>query len=139
MENVEASNLIELIENLDGEQRIFVPLDKEFCRHLKYLTYKKQAYINAMNSFLTSNLEIVNEIGYEKIIEDLTETIRDEFDTGYEMAVHLLGEELVSILRNPNTRQIYFYDLDLQRMVITTGARRLPCPCNECDSGSCSI
>jgi hypothetical protein len=139
MENIKPEELISRIERLEDHERIFIPLDAEFCREMKYINYKKTAYMNAINSFLTSSLEIVNEVGYEKIINDLAEITQKEYDMVFDACIAILGEELTAYFRDSKTKHNYHFDVDLQRLVIATGDAKPPCSCSDCAVGICKI
>lgn len=90
MEFKETNNILEDIRNLEDGQRLYIPIDKDICRKMKLLHYKKVSYENLFTSCLVDN-QIKNKFDLEKFLNKYVNVYMELDDLIKEAAVSVLG------------------------------------------------
>ena len=68
------------IASLVDEQVIWVPLEHNMCKDLKYVVFKVSGFRNTVMSYLNSTNEMANFLNFEKLTEKIAALSLDYFD-----------------------------------------------------------
>jgi hypothetical protein len=121
MENILLNSEQELMEEifkLQGDQALFLNLDKNMCNDLRYINFKKEGLQNSVMSYINSTHEMANLINFEKFTERVAELTVADANLRDEILLKYVGEKAMRYLASPRSHHQFVIDTQNKVLVI---------------------
>lgn len=140
IEALARGELAEKVLALTGEERIFIQINEQYARDIRYLGTRKEGLDNIFLSYLNRTAESVDDSRLDMFLDRATKLEIEKQDKFAEIGHQYLGKELFEYLRDPLTPHAFLIDGDREYIIIhhrsINGAGFEACGCG---SGSCGI
>lgn len=98
------------IASLVDEQVIWVPLEHNMCKDLKYVVFKVSGFRNTVMSYLNSTNEMANFLNFEKLTEKIAALAIEEEELKEQILYKAVGEKAARYLKSPKTHHQFIID-----------------------------
>jgi len=115
-----ADAMLEEIQNLKGEERIFIKVSQDVCKKLLYLNLQKKSFRNLFMSYINATTEEANEMNLQKFLDRYTQLHIDEYELTKETTISLLGLPSFQYLTDVLSKHSYYIDMERELLVVHT-------------------
>lgn len=119
---------------LKDDERIYITIDREVCRDLQYIYYRRQAMENLFMSYLNNTTEEANEMNLKKFTDVFAQTYVEQAQTIEAVGIAVLGQELYTYLSHSQSSHRYTVDYTHHQLVIHPVNKNVlgACGCQSC-------
>lgn len=112
-----AQEVFEKILSLEGEETLFLNIDKGMANDLRYIRFKKDGLHNTVMSYINSTHEMANLINFEKFVDRVAQLTYDQNILQEKILMKYIGEKATRyILSNHSHHQ---FTIDTQNSVLS--------------------
>jgi len=111
-----AGEIVDRVLTLQGEERIFIQIDKDSAKDLRYIMNKNQGLVNMFMSYMNVTTEAANTARLETFIDRAAKLLMEQNDKIDEIGERYLGRDLLGYLQDATTEQVF--SIDVTRNVI---------------------
>lgn len=117
MEKITSEELISKLEQLEEDQVIFIPLDKDISNEIQLLDNKIKSYDNLFASYINNTSEEANEFNMKKFTDIYAETFTKKDQLVIDTLIKNMGTKAYKYL--VESKMKYYFDLVLDYIKIT--------------------
>lgn len=118
MEIIAEDQVMNQVTTIKGEERIYVTIDREYCKRLQYIFYKRQGLENLFLSYMNNTFEDANKMNFDTFVDRLALTYVEESQNIEEIGILVLGKELYDYLSHSQSEQMFTIDYTHNQLII---------------------
>lgn len=139
LQEINSKDLINSIISLKQDQRIFIPIEEDMARDLKFVFYKRQGLDNLFLSYMNNTVEQANQMNLETFVDRVARSQVEENEIIRHIGLTLLGTDIFDYLSDTSTPQTFTIDFERKIFIIHLINENAQDYAGGCNCGSCSI